>query len=65
MAKKKVFKDRYVIGEGYPWGYDEKKTMMIGLNYKRAGFNTKQLRFPKVLLGKDIPKYRIVLERIK
>jgi hypothetical protein len=63
--KKGKFKDRYVIGEGYPWGYGVKKIMMMGLNYKKIGMNTKQLKFPKALWDTNIPKYRIVLERVK
>jgi hypothetical protein len=31
----------------------------------RAGMKTKSLKFPKTLWSKDIPKYRIVLERVK
>jgi hypothetical protein len=64
MAKKQVFKDRYVLGSGYPWAFGV-ESKMVGVNEAGTGMKTKSLKFPKTLWSKDIPKYRIVLERVK
>ncbi len=68
----RAFKKRYVLGEGYPWAtglgtpdapYDK---LCLCKASKGAEFMT--LDFPEELWGKfggpELPKYRIVLERV-
>jgi hypothetical protein len=65
MKKKTIFKDRYVIAEGYPWAYGTKNYKEIGLNKTPVGMIPIEMDFPKELWNKDVPKYKLVLERIQ
>lgn len=58
------FKERYVLGVGYPWalGINIYKTMALCL--ERTGTNYKILDWPKELWRHDLPKYRLVLEKL-
>lgn len=66
MKKKPKFAKRYVLGEGYPWPMEDNYPglhpyrIAPGKNYRKV------LRFPRMLMDtQTIPKYRLVLERIK
>lgn len=67
MAKK--FKDRYVLGEGYPWvdglGNVEFPYMKLSVKKENHGSESLVLMFPKELWDEHLPKYRIVLEKVK
>ena len=68
--KKPKFKDRYVLGVGYPWvkglGTDELPFEDVSLWPQRDNFlPAKHLKVPIELFDEDIPKYRLVLERVK
>ncbi len=72
MNKKQKFKDKYILGEGYPWGFRKPpskngdfKTLQIGLAKTPIGFEFKKLNFPNELRSETSPKYRLVLEKIK
>lgn len=67
MADKRdgKFKDRYVLGEGYPWAWGLKPYQTIGINKEKNGLNAKNIKFPKKLWEYEVPKYRLVLERVK
>jgi hypothetical protein len=62
----KKFKDTYVLGEGYPW------VMGLGPNYrelalcsKPAGGPDMYIKFPIELWDVKVPKYKLVLKRVK
>ncbi len=59
------FKDKYVLGEGYPWanGTEDYKEITLK-NVALAGLNI-VLNFPEELWSKKVPKYRLVLERVE
>jgi len=61
------FKDRYVLGTGYPWamGLGKPYVEIAMLKGKLLGFGFKPLKFPEILWNKDLPKYRLVLERVE
>jgi hypothetical protein len=65
---KKKFPKRYVVGEGFPWAtgmgrvdapYDSLKICSEPL-----GARFMALRFPIELWQADMPRYRVVLERL-
>lgn len=62
---KKHFPRRIVLGKGYPWangvhpGHFE-----IVLRHSAVGGMNLALNFPKELWSPDVPKYRLVLERM-
>ena len=60
------FADRYVLGEGYPWGYGplERETA-VGVNKYPLGVDAVGLKYPPALYNKELPKYRLVLERVE
>jgi len=59
-------KQRYVLGEGYPWAYGTGKMndphIKIGLNKNAQGLEPVALVWPKELWEKHVPKMRLVLE---
>lgn len=63
------FKDRYVLGEGYPWadglGSVEQPFIKLSLCTKQIGNEKVVLKYPKELWSNKLPKYRIVLEKVK
>ncbi len=63
--KKSVFKNKYVLGEGYPWAMGINSHFEISLKELPIGGLMIPLIFPKELWSKDIPKYRLVLERVE
>lgn len=65
MAKAKKFQDRYILGEGYPWAMGKGPYTEVGLTEHNRGTLFQELAFPKKLCGIDVPKYRLVLERVK
>jgi hypothetical protein len=60
----KEFKDRYVLGVGYPWAFGEEPYQQIGINIDPEGINSVILQFPNELWDSRLPKYRLVLEKI-
>lgn len=62
MAKK--FLKKYVLGEGYPWAMGTAEHKEIALSEQAFGFHPVVLLFPKELWDKQLPRYRLVLERI-
>lgn len=64
---KKRYKSRYVLGVGYPWFYGINKaySMEVGINMKLKGYGPIQLKNPIELLDRDVPKFRLILERVK
>ncbi len=65
MAKKETFKKEYILGVGYPWAYGIRDFQQIGLNKAARGVVPKILRWPKELWSLTIPKYELVLRRVK
>jgi hypothetical protein len=62
---KKKFKKRYVLGEGYPWAFGENLPYkQIGLCSKHIGTQLVSVDFPLELWSNELPRYRLVLERI-
>lgn len=62
---KNKFKDKYVLGVGYPWIYGYENYIQVGINKNAMGCIPIELNIPKELWNKDVPKYKLVLERIK
>lgn len=65
MKKKAKLQDRYVLGEGYPWALGTAPYASIALCEERIGVRFVGLSFPDDLWQANVPKYRLVLERIK
>lgn len=63
-TKKKTFKKRYVLGEGYPWAIGLKEFRHAPLASDPVGTNFELLNFDTALWSADLPKYRLVLERV-
>jgi hypothetical protein len=66
MSKSKIFPERIVLATGYPWANGTEPYFEIVM-HKEATNSTHsvQLKFPKLLWKPDVPKYRLVLERVK
>jgi len=62
---KKKFKDRYVLGVGYPWAYGTSNHEQIGINAFPNRNLPIVLAWPYELWERDVPKYRLILERVK
>ena len=60
-----VFKNRYVLGEGYPWMMGVGENKKLSLSETPIGLRTVFLDFPLELWSPDLPKYRLVLEKIE
>ena len=58
------FPGRIVLGEGYPWAYGLGPYREVGLNEVPVGVQPMSLRWPKELWSKEVPQYRLILERI-
>jgi hypothetical protein len=71
MAKKRIahklspFKTRYVLGQGFPWVIGLNPYTSIGLTANKVGVQYRPLTFANELWRKDVPKYRLVLERVQ
>lgn len=61
-------KKRYILAEGYPWacglGKPEKPYDAIYMCPEPIGVQPMPLNWPRELWSKDLPKFRLVLERI-
>lgn len=55
------FKDRYVLGEGYPHKYYD----AVGVRSSRDFAGPLDLKWPKEFRSEGLPKYRLVLERVE
>ena len=70
-ASEHQFPERVVLGVGYPWaiglGTAEHPYDSVHLNPRASGNGGRRvkLRFPKELWRADVPKYRLVLERVR
>lgn len=64
---KKKFKDRYVLGEGYPFqdSYANVSLLKKPESESEPWPDDVILKFPKSIMRDDCPKYRLVLERVK
>jgi len=62
--KKPQFKKRYVLGIGYPWALGLNDHVLIRMNQENTGQSPQILKWPKELWHKELPKYRLVLERV-
>jgi hypothetical protein len=58
------FKDRYVLGVGYPWTHGTGPTHHVQLWNKATGGSLMKLKLPNELYQEECPKYRLVLERV-
>ena len=59
------FKDRYVLATGYPWGLGPfKDVQAITMNKKPQSMQRNKITYPSALWSKDLPRYRLVLERV-
>ena len=64
--KKPKFKDRYVLGEGYPFQDTYETVVLFKTPYDANEWQDEAtLKFPRSIMKKDCPKYRLVLERIR
>lgn len=63
--KKPKFKTRYVLGEGYPWALGREPYTLICLVKKSPGADKIELNFPEELWLEDVPKYRLILEKVE
>ncbi len=59
---KSIFKNKYVLGEGYPWALGTGPYKEIALSNTAVGMSFIPLEFPKELWRADTPRYRLVLE---
>ena len=64
MTKKPKFQKRYVLGEGYP-NIDSQGIRVSLLQTKDWSSAIMDLKYPDKLVEVNIPKYRLVLERVK
>ncbi len=58
------FKDKYILGSGYPWVYGTIPHTRMGLCIAPTGITPVKLDWPSELWNKNLPEYRIVLERV-
>lgn len=58
------FKDRYILGEGYPWTDKILKRWMCVRKSIPYTYG-KELDWPEEFWDFDVPKYRLVLERVR
>jgi hypothetical protein len=64
MSKRVVFKKRYVLGVGYPYALGlGPYTDFCLQECQTVGIRTR-LNWPKELWQADLPRYRLVLERV-
>lgn len=67
MSKVKSFPDRVELAVGFPWAIGTGSYKEIQMHSARLIGMGEQLnlKFPKELWEKDVPEYRLVLERVK
>ena len=66
MGKRIKFKRRYVLAEGYPWAFGNGPPYAgIGVCSEPKGTSFITFPIPAELWSEDLPRYRLVLERIK
>ena len=64
--KKPKFKDRYVLGVGYPWiDKDRSVLSLCSNNHDGPKESHEKLISPGEFDDNRIPKYRLVLEKVK
>jgi len=63
--KKTTFKKRYVLGAGYPWANGTDPYFEVVLYPDQIVGKRIPLKFPSELWSLDVPKYRLVLERVR
>jgi hypothetical protein len=60
----KKFKDRYVLGVGYPWSF--RLSGLLNLYVARQGLVKSRLDVPSIFVENfEAPKYRLILERVQ
>lgn len=65
MEKKPEFPNEVVLGVGYPWAIGVDHYEHISLCKAPQGLHLEKLIFPKELWHKDVPKYELILRRVK
>ena len=65
-AKKPKFKNRYVLAEGYPMpiGDVSKPYTMIVMWEENMSSSRIPLNVPQDIFSNELPKYRLILERV-
>ncbi len=58
------FRDRYVLASGFPWAIGTDPYHTIGMTVSKVGIEYRRLDFPKELWRKDVPQYRLILEKV-
>ena len=58
--KKSKYRDRYVLATGYPWRDRYDRVLIMD----KHGNKEKDQMYPRSLLGSDVPRYRLVLEKV-
>lgn len=65
MSKRVIYKKRYVLAEGYPWAVGTEPATDIRMVIRPTGMVPQILKWPVELWRPELPKYRLVLERVK
>jgi len=59
------FKRKYILAEGYPWIVTHNQREMIQMEEAAVGHQPVPINWPEELWSNELPKYRLVLERVK
>ncbi len=62
--KKSKFPSRILLATGYPWANGVGPYYEITMRKGPKSSLNEALRFPKALWSENVPKYRLVLERV-
>lgn len=62
---KTKFKHRYILGEGYPWALNNPPYKAVVLRKHIRLHLFQELVLPNELFADDLPKYHLVLEKVK
>ena len=69
MKKKKEFPKRVVLAEGHPWAHGLGKAddpySAVSVRDTPVGGQDQVVQWPKELWDRNVPKYRLVLERVR
>ena len=63
--KREKYKNRYILAEGYPYAIGVSNYYEIRIHKEQVGCDMIALEWPEELWDKKLPKYRLVLERVK
>ena len=68
MRKKSItskFPDRIELGVGYPWAIGVESYKEIAMLLENTSLIFLDLNFPDILWNSDVPKYKLILEKVK